>query len=399
MLEIVKQAFGPPPAELVRGKGGDVLLLSMRQVADLAGYCMQYEFEDVIGEVSGADRVEPVRLDLFDLERQVYKALYSVTSSAPLALSATPKLAGLPLERDYGLFVAVFNHVFEVFALAAIPSWRKRCRYAVCIVSEAIENALPEYLLQVLGNFDKVYISSNPVKAVERITGRSCSYLPLSVDALRFCPYPNPPQRSIDVLGIGRRSAATHAALMELAREQGLFYYYDTVRTSPRVPDAKFQITFSVMNAAEHRFKHANLLKRSRYYMASRARANETGIAELDELSARFFEGAAAGAIMIGEPPTTGKYLELFDWPEAVVRAPFDAPNIGDVVAALKADPERCIRIRRDNMVNALLRHDCVYRLRQILEDARLPMPPGLLAREAKLREIADVVREAPIAP
>jgi hypothetical protein len=399
MLEILKQVLGRPPLELVPGQGGDVLLLSMRRVADLAGYCLQYEFEDVIADVTGADRIEPVRLELNEFERRWYRAVYTLTSSAPLALNATPKLGGLRLERTYDLFLPIFNHVFEIFALNAIPNWRERSRKAVCIISEALEGQLPPYLLETLGQFDKVYLSSNPVASMERITGRACSYLPLSVDALRFSPYPNPPQRGIDVLGIGRRSQATHTALMRLAREQGLFYYYDTVRTSPRVSDAGKQITFSVMDPAEHRFKHASLLKRSRYYLASRARANEAGIAELDEISARFFEGAAAGAIMIGEPPTTGKYLTLFDWPDVVVRTPFDAPDIGDVIAELDRDPERCSQIRRSNMLNALQRHDCGYRLRTMLEDLGLPIPPKLLAREARLREIIDIVREAPVAP
>ena len=116
-------------------------------------------------------------------------------------------------------------------------------------------------------------------------------------------------------------------------------------------------------------------------------------------MSGRFFEGAAAGAIMIGEPPRSGKYLELFDWPDAVVRTPFDAPHIGETIAELEADPERCVRIRRNNMVNALLRHDCAHRYHQILNDAGIAAPPGLLSRERRLRELADIVRDANIAP
>ena len=182
-------------------------------------------------------------------------------------------------------------------------------------------------------------------------------------------------------------------------RERDLFYYYDTVR-SRAVPNAAMQVTFSVMNHAEHRLKLATLLKRSRYYLASRARANETDLADkIDDISGRFFEGAAAGAIMLGDPPRSGPYLSLFDWPDAVVKMPFDQPEIAAVIEQLDADPERCIRIRRENMINALLRHDGVHRLRKILEDAALPIPEGVLAREGRLRELADAVRTQPIAP
>jgi hypothetical protein len=45
-------------AGLVPGRGGDVLLLSMRRLADLVAFCLQYELEDVVAEVTGADRVD-----------------------------------------------------------------------------------------------------------------------------------------------------------------------------------------------------------------------------------------------------------------------------------------------------------------------------------------------------
>src|SRR5262249_14922673 len=171
------------------------------------------------------------------------------------------------------------------------------------------------------------------------------------VDALGFCPLPNPPARSIDVLGIGRRSAVTHAALLARARERGIFYYYDTIRMTSGVSHAGQQVTFSVMDPAEHRFKLASLLKLSRYFLASRARANEP-VAEQDELSGRFFEGAAAGAVMIGVRPRTGKFLTQFDWPEAVVDAPWDDPDVGALIERLGAEARPPRPTRPDRVVD-----------------------------------------------
>jgi hypothetical protein len=45
---------------LVSGGGGDVLLLSMRDLADVVGFCLQYEFEDVVADVAG-DRQSRMR--------------------------------------------------------------------------------------------------------------------------------------------------------------------------------------------------------------------------------------------------------------------------------------------------------------------------------------------------
>ena len=90
-------------------------------------------------------------------------------------------------------------------------------------------------------------------------------------------PGPQPPPRAIDVCNIGRRSAVTHAALVQMARERRIFYYYDTVRASG---ERGKQLTFSVGNASEHRLLLAGLLQRSRYYVSNRARVNEPELTE-----------------------------------------------------------------------------------------------------------------------
>ena len=99
MREILRQIVGNPAIELVPGTRGDILVLSMRRVANLAANCLQYEFEDITVDVTGADRADPTRLELAEFERRVYKALRKVTSSAPMAMSATTKLGGLRLKK------------------------------------------------------------------------------------------------------------------------------------------------------------------------------------------------------------------------------------------------------------------------------------------------------------
>jgi hypothetical protein len=398
MSSVLSGLTATPSVRLTRGPQGDVLLLSMRNVSNLVAFCLQYEFEDVIASLTGADRIDLIRTDFVERARKFYKALSHPSLPKSLALRATPKIGDLRLDRKYDLFLPIFNNVHEVFAVNAIPGWRKSCRYAACVINETVESDLPRYLLESLAAFDHIYVGSRSIDTIQKITGRPCTYLPMAVDVLAFCPLPKAPPRVIDVLNIGRRSSVTHSSLLDIARRGGFFYYFDTIRMTTGVIDPTMQLTFSVTDPAEHRHKLASLLMRSRYYIANRARANEYS-AEFEELSSRFFEGAAAGAIMIGEPPNGEQFSTLFDWPDSVVRTPFDAPDIGDLITELEADPERCTRIRRDSMVNALLRHDWVYRLRTILNDAGVPPPSALLAREARLRELANIAREIPIAP
>ena len=379
---------------MVRGSGGNVLQLSMRRIHDLVAYCLPYEFEDVVAEVTGADRVEPENYSALEFARRVYKLGRLATRSRRLAGAIVPRLGVPRLTRDYELFLPVFNNAFELFSLLAVPDWRKRCRVAACFISEIWTHEMPEYLLELLARFDHIFLGvRHPTETVARIAGRPCTYLPLAVDVLRFAPYPDPPARAIDVCNIGRRSPVTHAALLRLARDRRIFYYYDTVRASGA---RGRQMTFRVGNASEHRLLLASLLQRSRYYVANRARVNEPEIIEgKEEISSRFYEGVAAGAVLLGEPPRSDEFRLQFDWPDAVIRLPFDSPDAGEFLKALDADPQRIERIRRDNVHQAALRHDWVHRLHAVFDALGLRPTEAMLAREARLRSLAALALEA----
>jgi len=369
----------------------DVLLLSLRKVEDVVAYCAQYEFEDVISSVMDAEMAAPEKLDGVELSRKAYKLVRYLSGSRDLAGAVVRPLTPRRGDEEYDLFLPVFSHPHQLFALSCVPDWRKRCRKAVCFVVEAWAELLPGYLLELLSEFDHVFIAAqHVVGTVSRLIGRPCTYMPQGVDALRFCPWPDPPVRSIDVCNIGRRSPVTHGKLLERARQGRFFYYYDTIK-----PAAK-EVTFHVNSGSEHRLLLANLLKRSRYFIANRARANQPELTRgRDEIAGRFFEGAAAGTILLGDPPEIEEFRSRFDWPDAVIPMPFDAPGVLDRVAELDSDPRRQERIRKENVANALLRHDWVHRLRTMLEAVGVAAPARMLAREARLASLAAEVRRA----
>jgi Glycosyl transferases group 1 len=385
-------------ATFVPGSGGSVLQLSMRRVHDLVAFCAPYELEDVVASVTGADRVEIDDYRGIEWARRAYKLGRKALRSRALARALVPPLRVPRLDREYELFFPVFNHPFELFALAAVPDWRSRCRRAVCLISEIWIQELPEYLIELLSDFDHLFISSqHPVADVGRIVGKPCTYLPLGADVLRFCPHPRPAPRSIDVCNIGRRSAVTHAALLELAQQRRLFYFYDTVRASGARGK---QLTFHVGNPAEHRLFLASVLRRSRYYLAYRARVNEPEHTEgREEISGRFYEGAAAGAVLLGEQPRSSEFGRQFDWPDAVVPLPFDSPDVGDFLAALDREPERLERIRRTNAQQAALRHDWLYRLETVFGAVGVAPTDTMRARRARLAELARLAEAGDAGP
>ncbi len=391
--EVAPVSRGARGVVSARRTDGSVLLLSMRRLEDLVAYSMTYEFEDVIAETTGARRIDVSDELRLEFSRRSYKLLRYASGSQSLARALSPPPATVRLTRDYELFLPTFNHAYELYALATIPGWRKRCRLAACFIAEIWIKELPSYLLELLADFDHIFVGvQNPVADVARISGRPCTFLPMAADVLLFSPYPESPQRVIDACNIGRRSTITHQALLRLARERRFFYYYDTVAASGV---GHKQRTFRVQNASEHRQLHAQLLQRSRYYFANRSRVNEPEFTMgIQEISGRYYEGAAAGTVMIGEPPDNAAFRSLFDWEDAVINVPFDAPDIASILQTLDAEPERLARVRRDNAYHAALRHDWLHRLRLIYETLGLPLTEGMREREAQLQSLAALARQ-----
>ncbi len=184
------------------------------------------------------------------------------------------------------------------------------------------------------------------------------------------------PPRVVDVCRVGRRDAAVHALLLEASRRGEIFYEFDSV-----CPER-------VWDTAEHREHLAGVLKRSRYVIVNPGkynRHNETSGQQ--ELGFRFFEGAAAGAVMVGTPPRIQSFADNFDWNDAVIET--DDRPILESIAELDASPDRLDRIRRDNVTNSLRRHDWVHRWQQVLDAVGLPTSEGIKARVRELESLA----------
>ena len=367
-----------------------VLLMSQRRIADLVAYCLAYEFEDAISAVTDAIRVDVEDFRGIEFSRRTYKALRLVSGSVGLAEKVAPYPRNkLILDRDFELFFPLFNHVHELYALRAIPDWRKRCHKAACFITEASSDSLPQYLVEMLSEFDHIFLGfRNSVSHVARMTGRPCSYLPLAVDVLRFAPSTINQQRPIFVCNIGRRSDITHQALLQAAGRQQTFYYYDTVAASG--PDRKHR-TFRVDNPHEHRMMLATLLKHSQYFFANRSYVNMPEFtAQRDEISARFYEGAASGSIMIGEAPRSEEFKQQFDWPDAIIHVPFECPEIGSLLEDLGREPDRMLAARRKNVREAALRHDWLHRIQVVFKTLGLEPTDGMRARAQQLEQIAS---------
>jgi len=239
--------------------------------------------------------------------------------------------------------------------------------------------------LKLLSKFDYVLLNcSGSIEPVKDVIQRPCFYMLPGIDTIRFCPYPNPPLRSIDVYSMGRKSMITHQALLKMAEQRRIFYIFDTI------------CQMETLYPRQHRSLIANIAKRSRYFVANTAKIDKRCETHgQSEIGFRFFEGAASGTIMIGEPPENRTFRKHFDWPDAVIHVPYDTVDIARILADLDSQPERLAEIRKNNVVQSLLRHDWVYRWRSILDMVGLKPRPALIAREERLKKLVEDVTKA----
>ena len=357
--------------------GARVLLFSTRNLHQHVSYCQRYELEDVIAEVDNVDLVAPRR----PAERS--EGPFVRYRNRLLGYNR-PLIDGeIRVNKEYDLFFAVVRPG-DFKYMQSIKGLHERCRKLVCLFDELWPDDIPRLShsdFEFLQGFDYIFSShASGADAAKQLTQRPSQFMPAGVDALGFCPYPARPRRSIDVFSMGRHPAGLHQALLACAEKDGIFYVYDTISK------------LWVRDTREHRRLMSNTIKRSRYFIAYPAKFNED--MSHVELGNRYFEGAAGGAILLGQGGANTPYERFFDWPDAVLSTPADGSQIAELIADLDGQPERLARIRRDGVVNTLLRYDWVYRWRQILETVDLPVSHGILEREGRLKQLADLVNK-----
>jgi hypothetical protein len=369
---------------LKTGRGPRICIPTARNFTKRFFQCGFYEAQDVLRDIDDVDLVALEPGPGFRFKENWQRRLLFRDISKKL-IFANPGLRRAQLTGEYDLFVAHCQTWWDFLYVNAIDGWKDHCKTTVCWIDELWASAIPryKYWLHALSRFDHVFVGySGTVAPLSKALNRSCHWLPGGVDALRFSPYPSPPARVVDVYSVGRRSEGIHRALLAAAARREMFYVYDTFPT----------IFTEVHDHQQHRDFYANVAKRSRCFMVA------PGKMDLPEetrgqvaIGYRYYEGAAAGAVMIGQPPNCEEFRDMFGWPDDVIQVQPDGSDVLDVLASLSSEPERVSRISRRNAAEALLRHDWVYRWKKIFQKAGLEPSPGMMEREGRLKELADL--------
>ena len=361
-----------------------VLTWSLRNIQNFVYNSCLFEFEDIISEVDAAKTVAPPQYDW--LGKLINKTVVSKTrrlKSVPLT-GVNPYIKADTLEDEYDVYFVTLDFPWYVSSVNQLKGWRKKCKLAVCYIVEIWTEDLPKMakFMDFFDQFDLICIGTHHVlEDVQKMISTPCMFLPSGVDTMKFYPnFESGKRRSIDVCSLGKRSAATHDALLNKAEKESFFYYHELTDGSVlRVDDHQ-----------AHRTLVANLLKSSRYRITNYTKAElPERIAGEYEIGYRFFEGAAAGNVLIGAPPKGDLYGKYFDWEDSIIPVNFDEPNIAEVIDELDARPGYIESIQARNVMNSLLKHDWVYRWEQVLDKLGLPTDSKLEARKRRLKEMA----------
>jgi Glycosyl transferases group 1 len=363
-----------------------VCMVTMRDFAHRAFTGGMYDGQDVLVDVDDVDLIclKPARG--YNLRQNIQKRLLFHDFTKTLGF-ANMAFDPIKLTKEYDLFVAYLPFITDLIQVPAVQGWKDYCRTSVCWIDVAYTAEIPKlkYWWPALVQFDHIVIGfSGVVSAVTEAIKRPCHFVPIGVDALRFSPYPHPPDRVIDVYSMSRRSEAVHRALLELAAKQDMFYIYDTVITG----------NTEINDHRQHRQMLANILKRTRYFIVAPAVYYDSDwpdeTAKQIELGLRYYEGSAAGTVMVGHLPYCETSKTMFNWHDAVIEIQPDGSDLADVISSLTAQPKRLEEISRRNAMEALLRHDWAYRWRKILDIAGLDPAPQLEIRENTLKQLAE---------
>lgn len=245
--------------------------------------------------------------------------------------SLSKKLPGIPwdssflfpkIEKNYDIFFAMLIFTYDLEVLLRMPDWRSKTGSSICYIDESFVRSFKNYpaYLRVLERFDCLVINcSETKKFIEENLDINMVVVSSGIDAARFFPGIPPPSRPIDIFGMGRRVEVEHEKYKKLESEDEWLYVYDT-----GMPGL-------CHNPSEHRNNLATKMSRSKFFVVNPSKfdcPDDTGGQE--EIGFRYFEGSAAGAVLIGRFPDNPNFKEHFPWEDAVVEMPDDPSHIMD---------------------------------------------------------------------
>lgn len=285
-----------------------VLIPTSRDAYRLVSYGMVVDFEDAVASASDVDLL-PV-------------PLYSRRAQVKGLLRGKPPRAANPPRSRYDVCLLVAMSPDWLPSLRYVRNLRKVAERVIVYLFDSWLSELPSLRAdrRVWSLIDDLVVSFTHTAQpyAEQLPCR-VHYLPQAVDARWFHPYGG--RRPIDVLSLGRRLATVHRQLLEISRQRDLFYHYQT-HVAPQA--TSFQ---------ENQELIGRLCQLARVHVSwSVDRTNPLRAGEGAAVTARWFESAASGAVVIGAAPGTDEFARLFPLSDFVLELDPETPATAEQV-------------------------------------------------------------------
>lgn len=319
-----------------------VLIPTSRDVYRLVSYGMVVDFEDAVAAASDADLV-PVPL------RSRRAQVQGLLRGRPTRRVTTPR-------SRYDVCLLVAMAPYWVPSLRYIRNLRRSADRIVVYLFDSWLSDLPT-LRADRGVWSLVHdlFVSFPHAVGPYSEQLSCRvhYLPQAIDERWFHPYRK--ERPIDVLSIGRRLPMVHERLLEISRYRDSFYFFQT-HQAPMAIDLR-----------ENQELLGRLCQSARVHVSWSVDQSPQRAGEGVAVTARWFEAAASGAVVIGGAPRTEEFQRLFPYPGFVREidpvVPAETEAVLDAALADSRDDERLALAEHVRSA-----HTWALRWRQIVE-------------------------------
>jgi hypothetical protein len=355
----------------------NLAIFSLRELSTHVSRCLGYEFEDLLcSALPGTKLYAPC------LSPSMQKGL-----KIRARIAQTGSLGGildnvLTIEEvdEHEVLLAVIGGVRDLALLGALKDWRRKSRYSICRLDEFWVEDFPRLrrFIPVLEEFDLVYCSEYHIAETlrEELVNADVMYLPPGVDTLAFAPVMEPSVRPIDVTNLGSIAEATHKGLLEYSQDIEGFYFFDTLKGR-----------FEAKSPTEHRFRYANILKRSKYFLCHFAFMRSAEIPKQIEFGPRYSEGIAAGCILLGSWKSTPAFEKYLGWEDAVIEMPFECSNPSELLRSLDNQADRLREISIRNVRRALEAHDHVHLWNAVVDRLQLPEAYRMRQRQEEVAQ------------
>ncbi len=363
-----------------RGADSRILIVSTRGLTPFLARANLYEFENLAAELDQVDVFAPSAYGDLEGRRGAIAKTRRRIEEELARRTGRGDTEGAP----YDLVLVFFQNMSDLERLRPLQRWTSLGRRSAALCQEIWETAIVPGRsdFERLNLFDQLFLTlSGSVEPLARALDTPVAELPFGVDAALFSPRGPGRPRTIDFYAMGRRHEGMHADLIAHARKEEFFYAYDSLRMTGRT---------LYNDVFEHRLLTSRMIQSTRFFAVNRGRFDTPDlIADQDEVNPRYYEGASAGATMVGAVPRGESFTRLMGWPDAVI--PFDpeSQKIVPFLQELAGQTERLESARRRGVRECLTRHDWMFRWRALLETLGLDEPPSLARREEELHKRA----------